>query len=451
MGKLGSNGRLTTLSTLLRFIKCALDKDGVKSDATFEGWVPDKRGKGKGKAIDVSLNTVCPDGWLIGTSDWGMGDFDDAWDISRLDRGGMDDQDGQNDTLLVGLLSVTRGLTVQELYLQLVPLLQSTFLEAAPTAFGPSSAPASTLEIPIQLSLITASLTISLCRPILAAAPRSEARIAVSDFLRRMSPYFPFKAQSGPSPTGLTPALELDIIYANLALLLAPPTPDLLLPKNNRKEWGWRERIKAVEEAWKGMRQVAETAKGKKSGGAEGWAIDEVAEWVIDTLVSPYPRSQSYPLTYQAVKKDALAPPLTLTTYAALVPIIWSLLVQPPSSPPSDDDTPTAVGVAFFSHLLRQGSSSAIRAQGDRFVIDLMAVHEQRHPKLPFFISTSSPIRFLATEWIVNVPKTLWELGTKDETATETLLKFLLDLALRGSESVQAPFSLYSGIVSFTA
>ena len=99
-----------------------------------------------------------------------------------------------------------------------------------------------------------------------------------------MAPYFPFRSTSGPSPSGLTPALELNLVYANLAILLAPPTPLLEFKAVGRKEIGWRERVKAVEDAWKGMREVSGKGKGKK--GSDGWAMDEVAEWVLEALVS---------------------------------------------------------------------------------------------------------------------------------------------------------------------
>jgi hypothetical protein len=57
------------------------------------------------------------------------------------------------------------------------------------------------------------------------------------------------------------------------------------VPKASRKELGWREKVKAVENAWKDMREVNQRKiKGKKNG--DGWAMDEVAEWVNEALAS---------------------------------------------------------------------------------------------------------------------------------------------------------------------
>lgn len=126
---------------------------------------------------------------------------------------------------------------------------------------------------------------------------------------------------------------------------------------------------------------------------------------------------------------------------------MWSLLVQPPAQPASEDDLPTSVGGAFFAHLLRQGSSSSIRTLGDRFIIDLIAVHEQRHLSRPFFVLPNSTTRPLIKQWVESVPKTMWELGNKDEPATERLLRFLLDMGLRGPDAYQKPYSILSGLV----
>ena len=142
-----------------------------------------------------------------------------------------------------------------------------------------------------------------------------------------------------------------------------------------------------------------------------------------------------------------LAPALTPTTYSALLPIIWSLLVQPPSSPSTAEDLPSSVGTAFFAHLARQASSSVIRGMGDKFVVDLISNHEQRHPSLPFFLVPSSTVRPAVTAWIESLPKTLWELGTRDEAATVGLIRYLLDVGLRGPGSYQEPYSLLTGLV----
>jgi len=181
------------------------------------------------------------------------------------------------------------------LYLQLHPLLLSTFLESAPIAFPPShtSNPSNVSEdTPLCLCLATTSLTEVLAKHVFSNASSStaaiEVRSSVSDFLRRMAPYFPFRpARTASSSTGLSPAFSLSLSYANLGIFLAPRPPLLSFPRGIRRDLGWRGRIKAVEQAWTGMREQARKAQGKgKAGGADGWALEEVADWVIETMVT---------------------------------------------------------------------------------------------------------------------------------------------------------------------
>lgn len=108
MGKLGSTGRLTTLSTLLSFTKCALEKDMVDTDGIFADWVPGSEGKGKGRAVDVSLNTVWPEGWLVGPPSWGLDNDVGTWDVSRLNGAGLEDEEGQGDAVVVSFMTCCR-------------------------------------------------------------------------------------------------------------------------------------------------------------------------------------------------------------------------------------------------------------------------------------------------------------------------------------------------------
>ena len=126
-----------------------------------------------------------------------------------------------------------------------------------------------------------------------------------------------------------------------------------------------------------------------------------------------------------------LAPPLTSTAYAGLLPVVWALLTLPPSSDDTEDISAT-VGQAVLSHLSRTASSSNTRTLGDEFLYHLVEVHEQPHPILPFFIARTSAFRSALKNWFESLPRVLWELGAKDDKATERLSRFLLDVGHRG-------------------
>jgi len=57
----------------------------------------------------------------------------------------------------------------------------------------------------------------------------------------------------------------------------------LVFPKS-KKEVGWKLRVRATEESWRVMKVVGKSkGKGKQ---ADGWALEEVSDWIISVLVS---------------------------------------------------------------------------------------------------------------------------------------------------------------------
>lgn len=152
---------------------------------------------------------------------------------------------------------------------------------------------------------------------------------------------------------------------------------------------------------------------------------------------------------------DALSPGLTPQAYTSILSLILPLLLLPPTS-----DLASSVGIAFLTHLKRQGSASQIRGLGDQFLIELITAHETRFTRVPFLIppspssspsSSASPspsasseqgIRGLIMGWLENIPKSLWELNTRNQQSTTRLLTFLLALGNRGPESFDVEYSL---------
>ncbi|WWC96025.1 hypothetical protein V866_002892 [Kwoniella sp. B9012] len=432
IGRLTGGAKLVTLRAMMEFVKKGLSQGEEQSNQDWlEGWV-EKKDKGKGVEIKVknepTFEDLAQEGWVVGLG-WDLQkEVEVSWEVGRLTAQAKEDEDG--------VLSV-----LSQLYISLHPLLLSTFLENAPTAFSPSSTSStpSTEDIPLALCTTTASLTELLARAILTRSSTTistelkEVRGNISDFLKRMAAWFPFSSNrlNVPTPSGLTAGFELSLVYSNLAVLLAPRPVELIWPKDTRntKELGWRERVRVIENTWEEMRRK-QNVKGKGKESADEWALEEVASWVVDVL---------------APKKDILSPQLTPAAYTALLPIVFSLLTQPPSTSIDEEDIPSTVGDAFLSHLLRTSSTSSIRTVGDGFVVSLIEIHEQRHPKYPFYIPFSNAeLRGKFQTWFESLPKVLWELGTKDEGATQQILEFLLRLGLRGKEALDDKYSILS-------
>ncbi|WWC70685.1 uncharacterized protein I206_104636 [Kwoniella pini CBS 10737] len=432
IGRLTGGAKLVTLKAMMEFVKRGLNlRTGENDQAWSDGWIEKKvKGKGVEKVVkaEPTYEDLAENGWLIGSSFDLREDIGNAWEVGRLGGQGKEDEDGI-------------GSVLSQLYISLHPLLLSTFLENAPTAFSPSSTSSGSAEdIPLALCTTTASLTELLARAVLTRSTQSsseikEVRSCISDFLKRMAAWFPFSSTrlNVVTPSGLTAGFELSLVYSNLAVLLAPRPVELIWPKDLRKEPGWRERIKAVEAAWSQMR-ARQNVKGKgkaKEKGADNWAMEEVASWVIEVL---------------GPKKDILSPSLTPAAYSAILPIIFSLIVQPPSLSDEEEDIPSSVGEAFLSHLLSTSSTSSSRSTGDMFMISLIEIHEQRFPVYPFFIPTSSSvIRTKTQQWFESIPKVIWELGNRDQESTRVLLDFLLHLGLKGKTAVDETYSILKG------
>ncbi|ODN77559.1 hypothetical protein L202_04729 [Cryptococcus amylolentus CBS 6039] len=439
IGRLTGGAKLVTMKAMREFVRVGLDSGEERKWGA--GWVREG-GKREGKRKEVRkepmLEDLALESWLVGAQ--GLKDICDGgnvWEVGRLGSHG-----GQGNE--AGVVSV-----LSQLYIQLHPLLLSTFLENAPTAFSPSAptVPTASEDIPLQLCVATASLTELLANAILTRAPAEsnlpelkEVKTCIFDFQRRMTAWFPFASRTAPTPSGVTPGFELSLAYADLALLLAPRPVELVYPtqvESRAKELGWRERVKATEEAWKKMQTAEKGAKGKGKAGQSQWAMEEVAEWVVDVL---------------APSQDALVPSLTPEAYKALLPIVWDLLVQPPASTSEQADTPSLVGTSLLNHLLRQSSTSLIRELGDQFLISLIEVHEQKYMTLPFYLPPSSSIRPLIQGWFDSIPRTLFELGPKAPSTTQHLLRFLLSAALQAPAAYPQPYSLldFSGFSQFT-
>ncbi|OWT40035.1 pre-rRNA-processing protein IPI1 [Cryptococcus neoformans Bt1] len=425
IGRLTGGAKLVTMKAMREFVRIGLENGmAQKWGERYLEERQSSRGKFEVVKEESGLENVQLEGWLVSARISKLEGDGDAWELGRLgSSGGKGDEEG-----VVSVLS--------QLYIQLHPLLLSTFLENAPTAFSSSAAsftPTSE-DISLALCVMTASLTELLADAILTRATPDantpelrQVKSCISDFHRRMTGWFPFNSRTTQTPSGVTPGFELSLAYARLAVLLAPRPVDLKFTKHSTKrgkEVGWRERVKATEEAWKTMRE----AKGKGKIGQNQWAMEEVADWVVEVL---------------APKKDVLAPSLTPEAYSALLPIVWALLAQPPSCLPSNDaDIPSHVGSAFIAHLIRQGSSSPIRDIGEEFLIALILVHEKKYPILPFYIVPQSPLRSMIKGWFEGIPKTLFELGIKNESASERLLRFLLIVGSRGEGAYEQPYSL---------
>ncbi|KAL1413116.1 rRNA processing protein [Vanrija albida] len=324
-----------------------------------------------------------------------------------------------------GVLSEAALEELAKAYLSLHSLLLSTFMESAPSVFGPSqSAPASD-DIYLNLCSVCAELECIVAQVLLGhtefhSLPEAgQLRSSFSEFLKRMTAWFPFNKESSAASDSSATLFGLSLSYVKLAAILAPKPPTVVLRTGKMaKDFGWRQRVRAIETSWKAAAQP----QGKHSG-AEEVAFNLASEWLEESLEP---------------NTDVLAPPISLSAYEELLPVIWTLLLTARKSGAENG----RVDEAFMTGLLSLGSASSKRRVGDGFVVRLIEQHEDRFSTLPFFVPVRSALRSQIQLWLSSVPRSLWEIGAKDDEATTGLLRFLLEIGRRGPLAYEAPYSL---------
>ena len=119
---------------------------------------------------------------------------------------------------------------------------------------------------------------------------------------------------------------------------------------------------------WAEMRDGSVSGGKRASHKRNAQALEEIAEWVTSVLVRPFQLwMRSRAKGTQIPTSDMLAPVLSATSYRSLLPIIWPLLVQPPSiqSPGSDEvDISPVVGEAFFTTSIKPAPLAPYEPRG---------------------------------------------------------------------------------------
>lgn len=278
-------------------------------------------------------------------------------------------------------------------------------MEAAPSAFSVSST-ATTDQVALDLCSVCVSLVTVCARALLAQADfaslesAKELRAAFAEFLKRMAAYFPFGRGEGAASAASDAVFGMSLNYAKLAVALAPVAPSIA------PQPVWKRRVRAIDTAWRGVSARSDPA------------LAAAAEWVAACLAPP---------------ADALAPQLAPASYTELLPVVRSLLLRPATA---------ELGTQFVHAVLRQASASSKRRASDAFLAALFHTHEDRWGTTPFFVPLGSGLRAGFQKWLASVPKTLWELGNKDQEASEGLLRFLLELGRRAPNGLEGPYSL---------
>jgi len=122
--------------------------------------------------------------------------------------------------------------------------------------------------------------------------------------------------------------------------------------------------------------------------------------------------------------------PVSSAVYLSLLPTIWTLLDQPVEG----QDVSALVLDAALDHALLTGSTSAVKKLTIELVGRVAMLDSEIDYQGHFSLRSSSPDSWnKVQEWVMNLPRVLWELGSNDSSSSEVIMRVLLCLLKRGT------------------
>ncbi|RPD64943.1 hypothetical protein L227DRAFT_591208 [Lentinus tigrinus ALCF2SS1-6] len=298
-------------------------------------------------------------------------------------------------------------------------ILVSTFLDCAPSVFSPSSGPP---DVELQMVLVVCRICRSLYGRILqdyaeTNTSHQSAEADLQSILSYLSPYFPFTV-TGPSTMKRDIRTEqafqdLNLIFCELSsfLLLASQRHPPPQPMANGK---------------------VRLGKSKRTGVTPGSMsavqarqIERISMYIAQLLQGQAP---------SGTVQSSIPRPVTPQAYIALLPTIWSLLN---SQIPELAEASESMFAVVLEHATRASSTSVVKRHTVDFIGRLILLDGEAEYTGTFRAGTSEDQDTKLQEWILQLPKALWELGGNHPATSETIIRLVLRLCQRRSRLLQ--------------
>ncbi|KAH7911965.1 hypothetical protein BJ138DRAFT_1005493 [Hygrophoropsis aurantiaca] len=330
-----------------------------------------------------------------------------SWNLSDLENLGLVNQPGgiSNSSFIVHLARTLYGTLV------------ATYLDYAPAVFSPSSNPS---DVDLQLLVATVRIIRNLYSNILQSNfPVNAACDELKTLMGYMAGYFPFKPATRDAKARLYPLQDsrnpLTLKFQNLNVIYCELTSLLVLATSRPRR-----------QATNHLRPARKTLSSDSSS-------DTI---VHDAKLSAQAEHvRSYVIRLLCGKGDLgaqLPRPLTSAMYMALLPTVWTLLNQRLGTDCSD----SSVTITLLEHAIRTSSSSANKRLTIEFVARIALLEKEKEYRGHFAMKGPEERRKLQ-DWVLHLPKVLWELGSNDLAASEMIIQALLRLIQRGSSVIQ--------------
>ncbi|KAH9950477.1 hypothetical protein B0H21DRAFT_723497 [Amylocystis lapponica] len=285
--------------------------------------------------------------------------------------------------------------------------LVSTLLDCAPIVFSPSSSPP---ETELQMMLVLGEI----CRSLYGALLRQAIEVqkthdkVVEDLqllLGYLTPYFPF-ATDGSSLA--TRDIKLEQALQDLNLIFCELTSFLVLASPASADAQHRPAERAVSSHVQSSSLLiiqCHIPAGRPRERIRGAA--PARRGIVGIAPAAYHRHG----------------------YTALLPTIWSLINSPHARGAS-----STVLQAVAEHAVKISSTSAVKRHTVDFLGRLVLLERDPEYRGVFRVGRSADGDARLEEWVLHLPKTLWELGASNLPARRyAILRFLLRLCQRRS------------------
>ncbi|KIJ21676.1 hypothetical protein PAXINDRAFT_5824 [Paxillus involutus ATCC 200175] len=299
---------------------------------------------------------------------------------------------------------------VMRLTQTLYATLTATCLDCAPIVFSPSTNPPET-----DLQMLTGALKITrtLYSAILQNASYGEDLRKSCEELKALlgylTGYFPFKPAYGEMEQAFQ---DLNVIYCELT--------SLLVLVSSRSDPG---------DAQRGNPRLRPPRAKARSASLRGDAKLDVQANLVSSYIIRLLRGEG--------ELGAQLPrPISPTVYAALLPTIWALLNQVTGMGGQLGDESSLVLSATLDHALRTTANSGAKRLTIEFVARLLLLEKERG-YTGHFNPRHAGEDHKFQEWVLHLPKTLWELGTGNFATSQIIICALLRLLQRGSCVIQ--------------
>ncbi|KAG1826020.1 uncharacterized protein BJ212DRAFT_1317584 [Suillus subaureus] len=290
--------------------------------------------------------------------------------------------------------------------------LLASYLDCAPVVFSPSANPP---EAELNLLTVTARIMRTLYGSILqdrfslSLAEEETLCDEISTLLGYMTGYFPFRPARR--------EIKVEHAFQDLNVIYCELTALLVLVSFRRPSGDILRKVRFPT-----SRSHASTSHVKHEGKLA------LQAGLVRTYVTRL-------LLGEDSSGAQISRPLIPTMYIALLPTIWALLNQPKESHTrSQGEVPTdTVLSAMLDHAIRTTSSSAVKALTVEFVARFFWCLETETDYCGHFDVRNTGEQKKFQEWILHLPRTLWEIGPHNLAASETVIRSLLRLLQRGS------------------